>query len=47
MQSLQSAFGLLVFVAIAWVVSENRQAASIRVAVVGTAAQLIVAALLL
>ena len=47
MQSLQSAFGLLAFVAIAWAVSENRQAASIRVAVAGIAAQLIVAALLL
>ena len=47
MQSLQSAFGLLAFVAIAWLVSENRQAASIRVAVAGIAAQLIVAALLL
>jgi len=47
MQSLQSAFGLLVFVAIAWAVSENRRAANIRVAVAGIAAQLIIAALLL
>jgi CNT family concentrative nucleoside transporter len=47
MQSLQSAFGLLVFVAIAWAISENRRAASVRVAVVGIAAQLILAALLL
>ena len=47
MQSLQSAFGLLVFVAIAWALSENRRAANIRVAVAGVAAQLIIAALLL
>jgi CNT family concentrative nucleoside transporter len=47
MQSLQSAFGLLVFLAIAWAISENRRAASMRVAVVGIAAQLILAALLL
>ena len=47
MQSLQSAFGLLVFVGIAWAVSENRRAASLRVAAAGIAAQLTVAALLL
>jgi CNT family concentrative nucleoside transporter len=47
MQSLQSAFGLLVFVAIAWALSENRRAASVRVAIMGIAAQLILAALLL
>jgi CNT family concentrative nucleoside transporter len=47
MQSLQSAFGLLVFVAIAWALSENRRAASARVAIAGVAAQLILAALLL
>jgi len=47
MQSLQSAFGLLVFVAIAWALSENHRAASVRVAVAGIAAQLILAALLL
>ena len=47
MHSLQSAFGLLVFVAIAWAISENRRAASVRVAVAGIAAQLILAALLL
>jgi CNT family concentrative nucleoside transporter len=47
MQSLQSAFGLLVFMGFAWVVSENRRAASPRVAVSGIAAQLILAALLL
>ena len=45
--SLQSAFGLLVLVAIAWAISENRRAASARVAVVGIAVQLILAALLL
>ena len=47
MHSLQSAFGLLVFVAIAWAISEDRRAASVRVAVAGIAAQLILAALLL
>ncbi len=47
MQSLQSAFGLLAFVAIAWALSENRRAANIRVAVAGVTAQLIIAALLL
>ncbi|MEE8287724.1 MAG: nucleoside transporter C-terminal domain-containing protein [Gammaproteobacteria bacterium] len=47
MQSLQSAFGLLVFMGFAWAISENRRAASLRVAVSGIAAQLILAALLL
>ncbi len=47
MQSLQSAFGLLAFVAMAWAMSENRRAASIRVAVAGIAAQIVLAALLL
>ena len=47
MQSLQSAFGLCVFVALAWAFSENRRAASVRVAVIGIAAQLILALLLL
>ena len=47
MQSLQSAFGLLVFVAFAWAISEDRRAASVRVAAAGVAAQLIIAALLL
>ena len=47
MQSLQSAFGLLVFLAIAWALSENRRGASVRVVVAGVAAQLILAALLL
>jgi CNT family concentrative nucleoside transporter len=47
MQTLQSAFGLLVFVAFAWAISENRRAASVRVAVAGIAAQLVLAALLL
>ena len=47
MQSLQSAFGLLVFVAMAWAMSEDRRAASVRVAVAGIAAQMVLAALLL
>jgi len=47
MQSLQSAFGLAIFIAIAWAMSENRQAARLRVAVAGIAVQLILAALLL
>ena len=47
MPFLQSAFGLLVFVAIAWAISEDRRAASVRVAVAGIAAQLLLAALLL
>ncbi len=47
MQSLQSAFGLAIFIAFAWVISENRRAASPRVALVGVAAQLVLAVLLL
>jgi CNT family concentrative nucleoside transporter len=47
MQSLQSAFGLLAFLAVAWALSENRRGASVRVVVAGIAAQLILAALLL
>ena len=47
MQLLQSAFGLLVFMTIAWAISENRRAASMRVAVAGIAAQILLAALLL
>jgi len=47
MQSLQSAFGLLVFLGLAWALSENRRAARLRVAAAGIAAQLIIAALLL
>jgi len=47
MQSLQSAFGLLAFVGIAWALGENRRAASWRVAAAGIAAQLILAVLLL
>ncbi len=47
MQSLQSAFGLLVFVAMAWAMSENRRGASVRVAVAGIAAQIVLEALLL
>ena len=44
---MQSAFGLLVFVASAWAISEDRLAASVRLAVVGIAVQLTCAALLL
>jgi CNT family concentrative nucleoside transporter len=47
MQSLQSAFGLLAFLGIAWAVSENRRAVSLRVAIGGVAVQLLLAALLL
>jgi len=47
MQSLQSAFGLLVFVGFAWAISENRRAASARVAIAGITAQIALAALLL
>jgi len=47
MQSLQSALGLLVFLGIAWAVSENRRAVSLRVAIGGVAVQLVLAALLL
>ncbi len=47
MQSLQSAFGLAIFIAFAWVISENRRAASPRVALIGVAAQLVLAVLLL
>ena len=43
----QSAFGLLAFAAIAWAISENRRGASLRVALVGIALQLAIAALLL
>jgi len=45
--SLQSAFGLVAFLAIAWALSENRRAASVRVAVTGAAAQVVLALLLL
>ncbi len=47
MQSLQSAFGLLVFLGFAWAISENRRAASLRVAVAGITTQIALAALLL
>jgi concentrative nucleoside transporter, CNT family len=47
MPSLQSAFGLLVFIAIAWAMSEDRRAASLRVALSGIGVQIILAALLL
>ncbi|MGD8808511.1 MAG: nucleoside transporter C-terminal domain-containing protein [Gammaproteobacteria bacterium] len=44
---LQSAIGLTTFMCIAWVISENRRAASWRVAVVGIALQIVIAAALL
>ena len=47
MQAMQSAFGLLAFVTLAWALSEDRRAASVRVAAAGIAAQLVLAALLL
>ena len=47
MQSLQSAFGLLVFVAMASAMSENRRAASVRVGVARIVAQIVLTALLL
>ena len=47
MHATQSAFGLLVFMALAWALSEDRRAASVRVAAAGIAAQFVLAALLL
>ena len=44
---LQSLFGLLVFVALAWLLSENRRAVSPRVVITGLGLQLAVALLLL
>jgi len=45
--SLQSAFGLALFVALAWALSENRRAFSVRTVAVGLAAQIGLALLLL
>ena len=47
MHAAQSAFGLLAFVALAWAMSEDRRAASVRVAAAGISAQLVLGALLL
>lgn len=47
MQSLQSAIGLIAFVAIAWLLSENRRAAGLRIALAGLVAQILLALLLL
>lgn len=44
---LQSGFGLLVFVLIAWILSENRRAVSLRLVGAGLALQLVIALLLL
>ncbi len=44
---LQSGFGLLAFVFLAWVVSENRRAVSLRLIAVGLALQVLLATLLL
>jgi len=44
---LQSAFGLLAFVAIAWVLSENRRAVSLRLIGIGLVLQLVLALFLL
>ena len=46
-ESAQSALGLVTFAAIAWALSENRRGTSLRVALVGIALQLALAALLL
>jgi CNT family concentrative nucleoside transporter len=47
MTYLQSIVGLIVFTSLAWLISENRRAASVRVAVVGLGLQLVIAFLLL
>src|ERR1700730_11532213 len=47
MQELQSAFGMVALLAIAWVISENRRAVSLRQAVVGLAVTFATAALFL
>ena len=44
---LQSAFGLVAFVLIAWLLSENRRAVSVRLVVIGLALQLALAVMLL
>ncbi len=47
MQELQSAFGMVALLAIAWIFSENRRAVSIRQAAIGLAATFAIAALFL
>jgi CNT family concentrative nucleoside transporter len=47
MQELQSAFGMLALLAIAWGISENRRAVSLRQAAVGLAVTFATAALFL
>ena len=47
MAYLQAALGLVVFTVLAWVISENRRAVNLRVALVGLGLQLIVAFVLL
>src|SRR5260370_36977955 len=47
MQELQSAFGIVVLLAIAWIISENRRAVSIRQAAVGLAVTFATAVLFL
>src|SRR5438876_8944972 len=47
MQQLQSAFGVLALLAIAWAISENRRAVSLRQAVIGLAATFVIALLFL
>jgi len=47
MLQLQSAFGLVAFMAIAWLVGESRRPGAWRIAAVGIALQLVIAALLL
>lgn len=47
MQTLHSAFGLLAFVGLAWLLSENRKAARWQVVLAGLALQVILAALIL
>ena len=47
MQTMQSVFGLFSFVAIAWILSENRKAVRWKVAVIGVALQVSMAALIL
>ena len=47
MDVVQSALGLIVFLGLAWAMSEDRKAASLRIAISGLVAQLVVAVLLL
>ena len=47
MLALQSAFGFLAFLAIAWLLSENRRAVPWRIVLAGALLQIVLAALLL